>query len=1184
MTISTDDVKLLKSQRLTDESDGGGRATGLAVVDGQENNLFPDISRLDRTLGRIALRKAYAGVVAQNSDAYLGAHAILTKAPADPRVSFVLFNTDSQTDERDAARNRIESYVTPGVTSTFELLGNQLTGQRALACIQREEQRLPEIGEVYQLVNGATSQYVRLTEVESRMEGFVYEYGNGNFVNFTRRRLDLKISAPLLTTFPGGQPTPAGTTVPKSQILSTQVADAARYYGLSPLAEAVSQGDLTLKVNSVFAALVPSSNRETPLIDQLGGYTRRLILAAGPARAQVLTFAAVTASQSRSFLGAAHVPGSVTLTIAGGVYEDDRKGGFRFISGTNSFTSLDIDYETGQINVYRSSSAYVGTANVTATPGAAVTGQAVTGEEPIGLANRGFAYTLNLADAKPRPGTLVVSFMALGKWQEIRDPGNGELTGSGSGTIAFATGSVAITLAALPDVDSSIIFQYIAQNDSEVTQRAGGSIQAKATIRHRLPHDGVMPGSLHVTYKVAGADRVLTDNGNGQLSGTGGTGTIYYPSGEVVMVLAATPDANSAIVYGYDQGEITDTSLTLAADGAGVVSGTIPGAPLKPGSVRMGWFVTQRQAAPAINWKVIDSGNSLPVYESTVTQQREAFDDGAGGWAGFDGTVNYTTGTFTLKVKGPYTYKEYVYATQKNGYRPDTLELVATSTTLQEGFGGTLAVRAQPASLVGDVQADTQATPGMTFDLLPGVAEPIVPGSLLLSWGGETYVDRDGVLFKGISSTTNAGAAVGSVDYAGRRATLSAYPAGVGSAVSVLACLTTNAGMAVNAMTFRTPGAPLRPGSLQITAVRLDNAQVVTAAADNNGTINSPVIKGTVDITTGICRLRFTSNLADTTGASDIPVIPLLLRYNTVLYTSLPLDANLIGLDPVRLPSDGRVPIYREGDVLVVHHTAETNIGVPTAGQVVSLARDHQADIVVVDANNVALDGQAYLVNRELGRVTFSNPLVLNDEEGAPLVPPLRVRDRVEHMTVCTEVQISGSLGINSPLPWDMPAGQALVSSAVVWGDLQARLYRWFTQKTWSTGAPNWSDYPLGDGTTAQYDQLNYPPIVTNKGSIAGRWALVFTSAGAYQVVEQQLGIIANGTTGAVCAPINPANGSPYFSIPAGGWGSGWAAGNAIRFNTDACLGPLWICRTVLAGQGTVEDDTFQIQVRGDAD
>lgn len=1179
MTINVDDVNLLKSQRLTDESDGGGRATGEAVVDGQENNLFPDISRLDRTLGRIALRKAFAGVVAQNADAYLGAHAIVTKAPADPRVSVVLFNTDSQTDERAAARNHIESYVVPSVTASFELLGNQLTGQRALACIQREEQRLPEVGEVYQLVNGASSQYVRITKVEERLENFTYEYSNGNFVNFTRRRLDLTISAPLSSTYPGGQPTPAGTTLPKSSVLSTQVADAARYYGLSPLAVAVSQGDLTLKVQSVYAPLVPSATRETPLIDQLGGYRRRTIVASGPARTLSLNFASVTASQSRSFLGTACRPGTVSLTISGGVFEDDSKGGFRFISGSNAFTKLEIDYETGEINVYRASGAYTGTASATYTPGAAVTGQTVTGEIEIQLGNRGYAYTLNLAEAKPRPGTLIVSFMALGKWQEVRDPGNGELEGQGSGTVAFATGGVSLTLNALPDVGSSIIYQYIAQNDLELTQHSGGSVSAVAQVRHTLPHDGILPGSLTVTYTSGGASKVLQDQGNGNLSGTGGSGVINYAAGEVSMQLSATPDSGSSIGYTYEQGEVVDDSLNVSADGAGLVTGTIPGAPLQPGSVRMEWVVTQRQAVPASLGKGSDSA---PIYESQKSIVRTAVDDGSGGWVGFTGSVNYSTGAFSLKVKQDYTYKEYHYQVFREFFHSEP-RLVVTNTVQQEGFGGSLAVRYQSSGLVYGEQSDSQLAPAVTFDLLPLSAEPIVPGSLILQWGGEVYVDRDGVLFKNIASTTNAGAAVGSVDYQGGTATLTSYPAGVAPAVSVLACLTTNAGFSIGAATFRTPGAPVRPGSLQITAVRVDNAQVVTAAADINGNIDSPVIKGTVDNTTGIVRLRFTTNPADTTGASDVPVIPVLLRYNAVLYTSLPLDANLIGLDPVRLPADGRVPIYRDGEVLVIHHTAETNIGTPTAGQVVSLSRDHQADIGVVDANGVALDPQAYSVNRELGRVTFANPLALNDAEGSPLVPPLTVRDRVEHMTVCTEVQISGVLGINSPLPWDLPAG-AMVSSAVTWGDLQARLYRWFTQKTWNSGAPNWTDNPIGDSTTAQFNQLNYPPVVTNLGSIAGKWALVFTGSTSFQVVEQQLGIIATGNTGADCAPINPANGAPYFTIPAGGWGSGWAAGNAVRFNTDACLGPLWICRTVLAGQGTVQDDTFQIQVRGDAD
>lgn len=122
MTITVDDVKLLKSQRLTDEADGGGRATGEAIVDNEINNLFPDISRLDRTLGRINLRKVFAGVITENQDRYLGAHAIITRKPGDDLVHALLFNTGSQTDERAEALSAVSGIP------VFLLMGRSVGG------------------------------------------------------------------------------------------------------------------------------------------------------------------------------------------------------------------------------------------------------------------------------------------------------------------------------------------------------------------------------------------------------------------------------------------------------------------------------------------------------------------------------------------------------------------------------------------------------------------------------------------------------------------------------------------------------------------------------------------------------------------------------------------------------------------------------------------------------------------------------------------------------------------------------------------------------------------------------------------------------------------------------------------------------------------------------------------------
>ena len=51
MAINNNDVKLFESQRLSDEEDGGGRVTGRKVINGNVNNLFQDISRIDCTVG-----------------------------------------------------------------------------------------------------------------------------------------------------------------------------------------------------------------------------------------------------------------------------------------------------------------------------------------------------------------------------------------------------------------------------------------------------------------------------------------------------------------------------------------------------------------------------------------------------------------------------------------------------------------------------------------------------------------------------------------------------------------------------------------------------------------------------------------------------------------------------------------------------------------------------------------------------------------------------------------------------------------------------------------------------------------------------------------------------------------------------------------------------------------------------
>ncbi|WP_263080053.1 hypothetical protein [Endozoicomonas sp. Mp262] len=1173
MGIGSENIKLLESQRLTDEEDGGGRVTGNEIIDSNINNLFQDISRIDRTIGDVALRKAFLGVNTDNDDVYLGSHVILTDPPNDPNVSVLLFNTDSQTDERKDARNRIEAYVVPSTIASFELLGNQMAGQRSIGAVQREEQKLPEVGEVYRLLDEDTGneQFIRVTAVEHALETFTYEYATGSYIDLVRRKVDMEIGSALAFNFPGGRVTPSGTTKPKSIINATQVADAAKYYSIQPTKADIAQGDLSVKVRSVYAPLVPSARVESPLLDQSGIYTaKNLVPTSDSSRSVSCQLIHITGNQSRTFLQTGVLPGSVTLSLEGGTWQDDNKGGFIYSSGVNGFASITLDYETGELNVWRNSSYSTGQASVTYTPATAVVGAAISSSLEITNQNRGFNYTLNLAEAKPKPGTLAISFIALNKWQDLIDPGNGLLEGSGTGTMDFATGSVSLTLDAMPDPDSAIVFNYVAQNDDEMAIHTGDAVADAPSFIHVTEKPGIKPGSLTVTYISSTETKTLTDQGNGVLSGDG-HGTVYYVSGELGFKLEAMPDSGTEIEISYEQGEVAGGNISVAVDGAGMMTGTISGAPLLPGSVSLQFMVERDSNVPnTANTKDFQS------YTTTHQKTKTLYDDTAGGWQGLTGTLDYQTGAFSVQAIENYDYTEY---TVTGGGTLGGASLASTTVTKTELFtGSTVIAKAQDNSLSHSAYTETISNPELTIDLLPLIADPLLPGSLIFSWQGDTYFDRDGLLYKSVSTATNAGINVGTIDYTGGMATLASYPDGVPGTVTIEAAATIRSGFKTDAVSFRTPGAPIRIGSLQLTAIRADNAEIITATADFNGAFNTAEVQGKIDTATGWCELQFTD------GAESIYVIPQSIRYNCVVETNLPLDAGLIGLDPVRLPPDGQVPVFRPGDIVVINHTSSTDLATPNAGQAVNLSRNHQAEIIIEDSDGTLLDTNQYTVDREAGQITFADPLSLMDVEGNPLTAPFTAKDRVEHMSVVSDVQINGELSIIAPVPWDLPAGETTVSSAVVYGDLQARVHHFYSQKVWDNGSPNWSDDRIGDQTTAQYNTINYPVEVTNKGAIDGRWAILFTSTNSFQVVEEKLGIIASGNTDTDTAPINPETNVPYFTLKKEGWGTGWSAGNAIRFNTDGCLAPLWICRTVLAGQGTEKNDRFTLQIRGDAD
>lgn len=478
-----------------------------------------------------------------------------------------------------------------------------------------------------------------------------------------------------------------------------------------------------------------------------------------------------------------------------------------------------------------------------------------------------------------------------------------------------------------------------------------------------------------------------------------------------------------------------------------------------------------------------------------------------------------------------------------------------------------------------------------------GAAGPTVPGSLRFTFRGRTYVDRAGTLYYAIDPTTNAGIEGGTFDYSSNLATLTDYGAGANT-VSILSMLTRYTEPGVSSVFFRTPGSPLRPGSFTIRATTMQGVEIF-GSADINGKITGTKILGQVNWDNGTVRVVFGESVtaagytaaewydaANVDGLGKIwkpeTVDPGSVFFGTVVYRAIPVDPAIVGLDPVRLPSDGRVVGFKPGGVAVVHNTVDHVVASPVAGATLNFGRTQIALTEVFDDEGVPVADVWYTVNQTTGILTWADPLNLS-----AYTLPIHVRERIEFASAIAGVQVTGEIELAAPLSRDFDTGSQ-VSSALAYGDLQARYYNLFDQATYVPGV--WSDVLDGSAAAGTYNDAVYPILVTNAASIEERWALRFLSSTSVEVIGENSGNIGSYPIGSDIAPINPVTqtiadptGKPYFTIYAAGFGGGWAANNLIRFNTKAGARPLWAARTTKQGVLTVSPDKVRIQAYGNA-
>ena len=1228
MAITESDIKLLQSARMTDTADGGGRMTGNVVQSGVDNNLFDDVSNLDRVYGNVSLRKVFAGVLTNTTDKYLGSRVIIDEAPADPYVDATLFAASSVFDTRSEAKSRVEAYLALGAPYIGLLYGPHITGMAVLAILQDPDSAIPAVGEVLVLKKDIglpteTEQFLRLTSVTSTAVSFTDQQGP-----FTRTLVTCGLSDPLRTDFPGWEASRTDSGLDytgKSRLFESVVANAAQYYGIKPLAAAASIGAYNIVAQSAYSQLLPSAQVESPITDAgATGYATASTATQSGGVTYRVAGAMLTTTQSL-YVGAGVARGTLSILPSAWSTPLTDDGAGALLYGSAEVGS--VDYTNGLVALSDATYAIQGVStDITYTPSILPSMALRSFHTEVTLESRSMSYALTL-NGKVSAGTLQVHYMASGRWYVLTDDGAGRLRGAasgvGAGSVNFSSGSVTVTLGALPDVGSDIIYMW-GEETSAVALSATNALVANPRLGFVVPLSGLRTDQDIAIAWNDGTARSITVSGNAST----GHGTVDATGSAITVMPQTLPAPGTVFTVNYK------AMVTQSVAVASVLSGSC-GVAIHPGSFSM-------QVSFEFAFGLTGSfGGTTNIYldtsvfmgvsafvsaqkQVTLVRQAEVRDDGAGNlqinvfnslgertWL-VVGTVNYNTGAYAVSASlvpaavfpGPqiivmppdsgYSYRVGWSSMPSAGKSLTVSGLNATGTAyFRSGTGTAASTTATPSSYFCKV-----LTPPSGGQTLRDVAFTLATGANTRRYLQDKVTPSKLVVDP--NPLTGVGTQVGTVDAATGVISLTTWTAGVSSSVTSFAggllspmdAASEGNRYLSETMVFRTQTAPLRPGGFSVQGA-FANGNTFNLTAGPTGKIESAQVVGYVNYATGVCVLHAVEpdtnahsvpynlppNLSTIFGYPSVAITvsggfrTSTVRYNAVAYTYVPLDADVLGLDPVRLPSDGRVPIYKAGRVVVVHNTQRLPAQTVSNNQTVNCGRQLLARIRVFGNDGVEITS-GFTRNLDAGTATFTNV--------AGMSQPVVIEHRIEDEALCADAQITGDLRLTRPLTHNYPAGTSHVSSAYVVGTLQAAAQDAFSQNTWTDV---WSDVRIGNAILAQFNDTDHPIAVTNAGAVSERWALIFKSNSTFDVVGEALGLILQGTTAATLAPVNPATGVPYFTLQPAGWGSGWAAGNVVRFNTKGANFPLWVARTVRqspsAAPGT---DQMTISIRGDID
>lgn len=1147
--VNQQDLKIYPSERLTQTDDGGGMPLGTPLT-GALNELFQPISSIARVNGAFYAVLEYMGVLRADDEPLIGAFAAITKPPSDPTVSYLMFEATRFGESRAEILKRIEAYNIATIESNMTLMSTQAKDSRVVQVYISEDESLPFVGDVYCLRQdkagyAQVEQYVQITRI---VKSEVRTFTTGS-KTFKKQVVQLEISAKLIADFVGvDYPVESYANAP-CKVRETAVADAAQYYGVKPLAAAIAKDAMQCKVTSLMEKLVPTNQISTPLIDlTAAGQTQTLFdgTASDGNVSLSINRNHSAGTISTIYFGNAVTPGTLKISGTGNGITD--KGGALIYNTAQIGT---IDYASGFATINEPT---FGGNLSTATFHAASAELKVanTASTPVDINSQSSSYTLNINPA-PAVGTLQVSYRSLGKWYTLKDDGSGVLRGAssqhGSGNVNFTTGTAQISISNLPDIGSSILWSW----GTRATYFNRANTAATAKLILQLAND-TAPSSIALAWN-DGTAKTAQGTVGGAITGNW-TGK-YDPNTKRILIDTGSnfnhPAGVLDVTVTYAKGDKTNVTIdSPLVEADGKVTIDLGDAPLMAGTVNLRY---------AVNY-VANSNNKSAVISVS--------DDANGNIIDKDnkviGTVNYTTAEVKFNPTVKVSAYEMIYSYNMWGVAllPYSAK-VTKDATLNGGIAASFFTATPSNQVTENLKSDT-----IEIDLLPTAQEVIAPGAVNFTWGNKTYFDKGGSLYTDLNTATGSAVTSGVINYQTGIGTLKNWSWKDGQSPFVRSLVTSIDGNPVSQATFRTPAAPIRAGSLQIRATAIDGTKI-TASSAYSGVITGTLATGVVDFEYGVATVKFGKKVditdqvkqqpwydasTDSNGKTwqPLPVFAETITYNADAYTYLPIDSGVVKIDTVRLPQDGRVPIFRRGDSILIRNAQTDNLGSAfTGGQTINLSRNDVDRISLLDADNKPVLGELWDYDLDAGTITFKPSIDLSSYK-----MPLKAIHAQEQRNRVVDLDIDGTLSLLFAANRNYPIENTYVSSLLIGDDLAVRVSVPFTQRSWNNV---WQDTPNGDQLLNKLKLTDYPMILTDDGAITDRWLIKFISNAQFELYSEALGFVGKFDTLTNLAPINPATGKPYFTIDklAFGTKTPWAAQDVIRFNTWGTLMPVWV-------------------------